>query len=291
MDKKILGNLLTVSLTKYNFENYGSKLFYLELKDSFIILEQTVYNGGAEIYLSIIIKECHPEIGKITKNVIKDNLLIDTHTCNKLYYKTSDGYHWDFFEIDEEDFENTIDDFYKENIKPFEAGYLNGIKHYNDLFYDKILYGQPIKLYKDSAQKINHPELASHIGHEWFLSDYYYLVHRCNIDSRFVNSNTEKYIIENVIEQSPEELKGKDLTKWRNERCKEIFVAKRMWHRFGYGITFPFIDGNPLKFFDTDIQNGKAIQVYINEDTGERYHCRIIDKSDPNDVKYELYKA
>jgi hypothetical protein len=291
LDKKILGNLLTVSLTKYNFENYGSKLFYLELKDSIIILEQTVYNGGAEIYLRIIIKECHPEISKITKNVIKDKLLIDTHTCNKLYYKTSDGYHWDFFEIDEEDFENTIDEFYKENIKPFETGYLNGIKHYNDLFYDKIFYGQPIKLYKDSAQKIKHPELASHIGHEWFLSDYYYLVYRCNIDSRFVNSNTEKYIIENVIEQSPEELKGKDLTKWRNERCKEIFVAKRMWRRFGYGITFPFIDGKPLKFFDTDIQNGKAIQVYKNEDTGEMYHCRITDKSDPNDVKYELYKA
>ena len=146
-------------------------------------------------------------------------------------------------------------------------------------------------MYKDSAQKINHPELASHIGHEWFLSDYYYLVYRCNIDSRFVNSNTEKYIIKNVIEQSPEELKGKDLTKWRNERCKEIFVAKRMWRRFGYGITFPFIDGKPLKFFDTDIQNGKAIQVYKNEDTGEMYHCRITDKSDPNDVKYELYKA
>lgn len=291
MDKKILGNLLTVSLTKYNFENYGSKLFYLELKDSIIILEQTVYNGGAEIYLSIIIKECHPEIGKITKNVIKDHLLIDTHTCNKLYYKTSDGYHWDFFEIDEEDFENTIDEFYNENIKPFETGYLNGIKQYNGLFYDKILYGQPIKLYKDSARKINHPELASHIGHEWFLSDYYHLVHRCNIDSRFINSNTEKYIIENVIEQSPEELKGKNLTKWRNERCKEIFVAKRMWRRFGYGIIFPFIDGKPLKFFDTDMQNGKAIQVYINEDTGEMYHCRITDKSDPNDVKYELYKA
>ena len=100
----------------------------------------------------------------------------------------------------------------------------------------------PFPLFEDSAQKINHPELASHIGHEWFLSDYYYLVHRCNIDSRFVNSNTEKYIIKNVIEQSPEELKGKDLTKWRNERCKEIFVAKRMWRRFGYGITFPFID-------------------------------------------------
>jgi hypothetical protein len=290
LDKEMLGKLLTDYLKKYNFKNYSSKLFYLELKDSIIILEQIVYNGGAEIYLNIIIKECHPEISKITKNVLKDHLLIDTYTSNKLFYKTLNGYHWNFFDIDAEEFEETIDEFYNENIKPFEIGYLNGIERYNELYY-KIFYGHQIKLFKDSAEKINHPELASHICHEWFLSDYYYLVHRCNIDSRFVNSNTEKYIIENVIEQSPEELKGKDLTKWRNERCKEIFVAKKMWRRFGYGITFPFIDGNPLKFFDTDIQNGETIQVYINEDTGEMYHCRITDNSDPNDVKYELYKA
>ena len=290
MDKKILQNLLTVSLTKYNFKNYGSKLFYLELKDSIIILEQTVYNGGAEIYLSIIIKECHPEIGRITKNVLNDRLLIDTYTSNKLFYKTPDGYHWNFFDIDAEEFDKTIDDFYDENIKPFEIGYHNGIEHYNEL-YSKINYGHQIQLFKDSAEKIKHPELASHIGHEWFLSDYYYLVYRCNIDSRFVNSNTEKYIIENVIKKSPEELKSKDLTKWRNERCKEIFISKKMWRRFGYGITFPLIDGKPLKFFDTDIKNGKPIQIYINEETGEIYHCVIIDKSNPNDVKNEIYKA
>ena len=290
MNKELLGKLLTDSLRKYNFKNYGSSLFWLELEDSIIILNQVCYLGCGELYLSIIIKECHPEITKITKSTLTDDMLIDTHPDNKLFYPTPDGYNWNFFDIEAEKFEDTIYSFYHENIAPFKSSYLNGIKHYNEL-YSKINYGQQIQLYKDSAQKIKHPELASHIGHEWFLSDYYYLVYKCNIDSRFVNSNTEKYIIKNVIEQSPEELKGKDLTKWRNERCKEIFVAKRMWRRFGYGITFPFIDGKPLKFFDTDIQNGKAIQVYINEDTGEMYHCRITDKSDPNDVKYEIYKV
>ena len=49
MDKEMLGKLLTASLKKYDFRNYGSNLFYLELKDSIVILEQTVFNGGAEI--------------------------------------------------------------------------------------------------------------------------------------------------------------------------------------------------------------------------------------------------
>ena len=61
-------------------------------------------------------------------------------------------------------------------------------------------------------------------------------------------------------------------------------ITKRMWRRFGYGITFPFIDGKPLKFFDTDIKNGKSTQMYINEGAGEVYHCVITDKSNPNDV-------
>ena len=46
MDKETLGQLLIDSLAKYNFKNYGSKLFYLELKDSIIILEQIFHNGG-----------------------------------------------------------------------------------------------------------------------------------------------------------------------------------------------------------------------------------------------------
>ncbi len=123
------------------------------------------------------------------------------------------------------------------------------------------------------------------------MSDYYYLTYKCNIDLRFVNSNTEKYIIENVIKNSPEDLKGKELAKWRNERCKEIFVAKKMWRSFGWGITFPFVDEKPLKFYGTDIKDRKAVQVYINEETGELYHCRVTDKSNPDDVKYEIYKV
>ena len=289
MDKEMLGRLLIDSLTKYNFKNYGSKLFYLELIDSIIILEQVFHNGGAEMYLNIIIKECHPEISKITKNILKDNLLLDS-TGGKLFYKTTNGFHWNFFDIDVDDFEKVIDDFYHVNIKPFETSYLVGIEHYNELYY-KIFYGNQIKLYKDIAEKIGHPELAYFRGHEWFLSDYYYLVFKCNIDSRFVCSNTEQYIIENVIKKSPDELKGKYLTKWRNERCKEMLIAKRMWRSFGYGIPFPFIDGKPLKFYGTDIDNGKAISIFTNEETGEFYHCRITDRSDPNDVKYEIYKV
>ena len=289
MDKEALGKLLVQSLNKYNFKNYASKLFYMELNDSIVILEQTYHNGAAEMYLNIIIKECHPELSKITKGILKDNLLLDT-TGGKLFFKTKNGYQWNFLNISVDEFESTIDDFYNENIKPFEISYLNGIKHYNELYYE-IFYGNQIELYKDIAEKIGHPELAHFRGHEWFLSDYYYLVFKCNIDSRFVCSNTEKYIIENVIKKSPEGLKGKELTKWRNERCKEMLIAKRMWRSFGYGIPFPFIDEKPLKFYGTDIENGKAISIFINEETGEFYHCRITDRSDPNDVKYEVYKV
>ncbi len=157
MEKELLGELLIHSLKKYNFKNFGSKLFYLELEDSIIILEQTNYRGCAEMYLSIIIKECHPEINKITKNILKDDLLLDNHTANKLLYNTPNGYRWDFYDIDEVDFEKKIDEFYKESIKPFEMGYMNGIEHYNELYY-KIAYGHQIRLYKDSAEKIGHPD-------------------------------------------------------------------------------------------------------------------------------------
>ena len=291
MKKEMLGELLIHSLKKYNFKNYGSKLFYLELEDSIIILEQTNYRGCAEMYLSIIIKECHPEISKITKSILKDDLLIDNHTANKLRYNTPNGYRWNFYDIDVNDFEKTIDEFYNENIKSFEKDYMSGIEHYNELYY-KIAYGHQIQLYKDSAEKIGHPELASHRGHDFFLSDYYYLTYKCNIDSSFVNSNTEKYIIENVIKQSPKDLTGKELTKWRNERCKEILIAKKMWHRFGCGMTFPFIDGKPLKFYGTDIKDKKAVEVYINEQTGELYHCRrTTNRFDDQNIQYDLYKV
>ena len=291
MEKEMLGELLIHALKKYNFKNYGSKLFYLELEDSIIILEQTNYRGCAEMYLSIIIKECHPEISKITKIILKDDLLIDNHTVNKLLYYTPNGYRWDFYDIGEKDFEKTIDEFYNENIKSFETDYMSGIEHYNELYY-KIAYGHQIRLYKDSAEKIGHPELGSNRGHDFLLSDYYYLTYKCKIDLSFVNSNTEKYIIENVIKQSPKDLTGKELSKWRNERCKEILIAKKMWHRFGCGMTFPFIDGKPLKFYGTDIKDKKAVEVYINEETGELYHCRrTTNRFDDQNIQYELYKV
>ena len=50
-------------------------------------------------------------------------------------------------------------DIYNENIKSFETDYMSGIEHYNEL-YCKIAYGHQIRLYKDSAEKIGHPELA-----------------------------------------------------------------------------------------------------------------------------------
>ena len=120
MEKELLGELLIHSLKKYNFKNFGSKLFYLELKDSIIILEQTNYRGCAEMYLNFIIKECHPEISKITKIILKDDLLIDNHTVNKLLYYTPNGYRWDFYDIGEKDFEKTIDEFYNEALKTTE---------------------------------------------------------------------------------------------------------------------------------------------------------------------------
>ena len=291
MDKVLLGKLLTESLKKYNFKNYGSTLFWLELNDSILILKQFFYNGGAELYVSIIIKECHPEITKITKSILTDEMFIDTHTANKLYYPIHGGYNWNFFDIDAEKFEDVIHGFYDEMIRPFETGYLNGIQCYNEFHSRIIVYGFPVRLYKDSAEKIGHQELASSKGHDWFLSDYYYLTQKCHSDSRFVNSNTEKYIIENVIKKAPKELKGKDATKWYNERCKELLIDKKMWRRFGWGIMFPLVHGKPLKFYGTDMDAGKAVQVYIDDETGELYHCVITDKSDPDDVKYDLYKV
>lgn len=290
MEKELLGKLLIASLKKHNFKNYGSQLFYLELKDSIVILKQVFYNLGAELYLNIIIKECHPEISKITKSVLTDVMLLDTLDTDKLFYKTSDIYNWNFFDIAVDEFENTIDEFYNESIKPFETSYMNGIEHYNELHY-KVFYGHQLLLYKDSAEKIGHPELAHTLGHDYFLSDFYYLVIKCNIDLRFVNSNTEKYIIDNVINKSPDGLKGKELNKWRNERCKEIFIAKRMWRRFGWDLTFPFVDGKPLKLYDTGIENRRSIEIYINEETNELYHCVVTDKSDMRNIKYEIYKV
>lgn len=287
MDKNTFNELLVRVLERYNFKAYGPKLFYLDLKDSIIVLEQIIYNGCGELYLSLIIKECHPEITKITKKILKDNMLIDTHTYNRLLYKTTNGYRWDFFDIEVNLFEDTIDEVYNEVIKPFETSCLYGLEKFNKLYYE-ISNGHQLQLYKDSAEKIGHMELSSSKGHDWFLSDYYFLTEKCHIDERFVNSNTEKYIIDNVIKKSPDGLKGKELTKWRNQRCKEIFISKKFKRYFGYGITFPFLNGKPLQFCGTDIIDGKSVEVYINEDTGEVYHCKR-DRSEPNNIKYDLW--
>ena len=56
MDKETFSKLFAHTLKKYNFKNYGSTLFYLDLKDAIIILKQILHNGGAEFYLKLIIK-------------------------------------------------------------------------------------------------------------------------------------------------------------------------------------------------------------------------------------------
>ena len=59
-----------------------------------------------------------------------------------------------------------------------------------------------------------------------------------------------------------------------------ITVARRN------GIVFPFINGKPLKFYGID----GPIQIFVNDETGEVYHCKVTDKTDLDNIKYELYK-
>lgn len=67
MDSATLGKALVDALSKHGFSHYGTKLFYQEYPDCILILKQETYNMAAELYLRLIIKECHPEITKITK--------------------------------------------------------------------------------------------------------------------------------------------------------------------------------------------------------------------------------
>jgi hypothetical protein len=287
VEKSKFGKLLTASLSRHGFLGYGDKLFYRELDDSIVILDRIFIYGGAELYLKLIIKECHPEIGKITRSILNDKMLIDTHTCNKLLYKWDGEYKWDFMSVTEEELDQAIDDLHSEYIAPFERGYLIGIKNYNESQnhpYDEI------QLYFDIAEKIGHPELASWKSHDYYLSDEYYLTEKCGIDNRYVNSNTAKYIIDNVIKAIPEGLSKKEAHKWCNNRCKEIFISKKFRRWFGY-LTFPFMDGKPLKFYNTDIHNGRSVEVYVDEETGDFYHCIAENKSGLDDLKYEIYKV
>lgn len=289
MDKELLGELLIKSLAKYNFKNYGKKLFYLDLKDSIIILEQLTYMTSAELYLSFIIKECHPEITKITKNILKDRMIIDSYDNYKLYYNSMKhiiGH--DFYDIDIFEFESVIERLYNDYIKPFEKNYLEGIYNYNNVIFPKIKYNFEMKLFKDSALKIGHAELAAFRDHAWLVSDVYILSYVYRLDTRFINDKTAPYIMENIVKRAPADLKGKALSKWCDERCKDIFITKKKRRDFGYYLIFPFVDGRPLKYDGCRKIDNKEVQFYVDEEKNEYYYCRIIDDSNPIDKKYEL---
>ena len=252
MDKNILCNLLIKSLSKYNFKNNGNKLFCLDLKDSIIILEQLTYMTCAELYINFIIKECHPEVYKITKKVLKDQMLIDNYNYIKIYYNNGHGY--DFYNINEDVFQDKIDEVYNNYVKPFQTNYMDGLNNLYEII-SKERYSFPLKLYKDSAYKINHPEFAGYRGHDWLVSDEYLLSNVYRLDSRFINKNTAKYIMDNVLKKAPENLKGKVLTKWCDEKCKEIFISKSKRRDFGWRLILPLLNGKPLKYFGIDKQS------------------------------------
>ena len=46
-----------------------------------------------------------PSLAYVRRNSPLRCALIDTYTSNKLFYKTLNGYHWNFFDIDAEEFE------------------------------------------------------------------------------------------------------------------------------------------------------------------------------------------
>ena len=287
MDKELLGELLIRSLAKYNFKNYGKKLFYLDLKDSIIILEQLTYMSCAELYINFIIKECHPEICKITKKILKDEMLIDNFSTMKLFYDK--GHMFDFYEIYDYEFQNKIDEIYKKYIKPFEKNCIDGVANLVEIM-SKDKYGTPYKLYKDAAIKIGHAEWAAIRDHAWIQSDVDILSRKYKIDWYFVYEHTANYIMENIVKKAPKELEGKELTKWCNQRCREIFVTKRKRRDLGYcSMILPFVDGEPLKFDGFTRIYNKEVQFYIDEDKNEYYRCTIIDDS-TIDKKYELIK-
>ena len=245
MDHKRLCELLTSSLSKYGFKGYGGKLFYLELPDSIIILKQLSYNSAAELYLDLIIKSCHPEINKISKTLLQNEKIIDNYGYYKLFYLTEKGYGFDLYDIAETMFESKIDEIYTLYIQKFTEGVLCGIASYNRMYDGKAHLR--FELYRDSAEIIGHPELAGQHGHDWLSSDQYLLLNKYHIDDRYVNENTACYLMENVVKKAPQELSGKALTKWCNQKCKELLVSgKRI--RLGWGILFPFVNGKPLKY-------------------------------------------
>lgn len=295
MDNKRLGELLTKYLTKYGFKGYAGKLFYLDLPDSILILEQLCYNAAAELYLKLIIKSCHPEITQISKTLLKNEMMIDNYSYHKLFYSSDklsrNGLWYDLYDISQGDFESKIDDIYTRYIHKFTEGFLAGIENFNRM-YDGQLYGK-FELYRDSAESIGHPELAGFRGHDWLISDQYLLLYKYKIDDRYVNENTASYIMNNVVKQAPEGLSGKALTKWCNQRCRDLFLVSGKRISLGWGILFPIVDGTPLKYCGYEIgPDGRGKEAYLNEDTGERFYYikRKIDPNFPYCSEYEIVK-
>ena len=108
MDNKKMLALLKNSLRALGFKNYGQRLFYIEYDECFVVLEQFTYNMVAELYLKVIIKQCHSEITKITKKVITDKMIIDTFAYNRLMYKTSNGLEYDLYNVPLDIFDKKI---------------------------------------------------------------------------------------------------------------------------------------------------------------------------------------
>ena len=284
-------SLLKGCLTNLGFENYGDRLFYIEYRECIVVLEQLTYNMAAELYLKVIIKQCHPEITKITKKVITDKMIIDTFSYNRLMYKTSNGLEYDLYNIPLDIFNEKIREIYDSCIYPFNYGVVEGITKYNEnIKADK--YGFTMDLFIDSAEKISKPEFAGNKGHEWFSTDRYILLYEYEVDERFVNENTERYIMENVIENIPKDLKGKQISKWCNQQCKEIFLMKGKRFFLGWGILFPFVNGKTLKYCGCNVISPNNYQIYYNEDTKETFHYkRVKDANAPENYTFEIVKV
>lgn len=291
MDNKKMLALLKNSLSALGFKNYGQRLFYIEYDECFVVLEQFTYNMVAELYLKVIIKQCHPEITKITKKVITDKMIIDTFAYNRLMYKTSNGFEYDLYNIPLDIFDKTIKGLYDSCIYPFNHGVVAGVTKYNE-YINADKYGFAMNLFIDSAEKIGHLELAGDKGHEWFLTDRYLLLFEYGVDERFVNENTERYIMENVINNIPQDLKGKQISKWCNQRCKDIFLMQGKRFFLGWGILFPFVNGKPLKYCGCNITPPNNYQIYYNEETKETFHYeRVKDENLKEGFKWKIIKV
>ena len=149
-----------------------------------------------------------------------------------------------------------------------------------------------MKLFVDSAERIGHLELAGDKGHDWFLSDRYILLFEYGVDVRFVNENTQRYIMENVVSNLPADLKGKQRSKWCDQRCKEIFLMQGKRFNLGHGILFPFVNGKPLKYCGCNIMPPNDYQIYYNDETGETFHYkRVKDEAASGGDKWEIVKV